>query len=84
MEEWRFGAVTNGDMLAAMEPAARPSFDPAGAGVLLASATALAIGIGALIGWALGSLGLGVVVGAVVGIPAGVAAVYFRYREALS
>jgi uncharacterized membrane protein YagU involved in acid resistance len=35
-------------MLQPMEPGTRPTFDPAGAGVLLASTTALGIGAGAL------------------------------------
>ena len=71
-------------MLAAMVPSARPTFNPAGAGVLLASTAAACVGAGAVIGWAAGSVGYGILVGAVVGIPAGIAAVYFRYREALS
>ena len=71
-------------MLAAMEPAARPSFHPAGAGMLLLSVTLVAIALGALIGWAAGSWTLGALAGAVVGIPAGVFAVYRRYRGAFS
>jgi F0F1-type ATP synthase assembly protein I len=71
-------------MLAAMEPRARPTLQPAGAGMLLAATTVASIGAGALIGWAAGSLGYGIVGGAIVGVPAGVTAVYFRYRDALS
>ncbi|MDQ2983157.1 MAG: hypothetical protein M3R70_04435 [Actinomycetota bacterium] len=67
-----------------MEPGQRPTFQPAGAGMLLASTTAASIGVGALIGWAAGSLPYGILGGAVVGVPAGVTAVYFRYRDALS
>ena len=63
-----------------MEPASRPSFEPAGAGALLASATALGVGAGALVGWAAGSTGLGALGGALAGIPAGIFAVYRRYR----
>jgi F0F1-type ATP synthase assembly protein I len=63
-----------------MEPAPRSSFEPAGAGILLASTTATGVGVGALIGWAAGSVGIGSLVGAVVGIPAGVLVVYRRYR----
>jgi hypothetical protein len=63
-----------------MEPAPRPSFQPAGAGALLAGVTAAGVGVGALAGWAAGSWGLGALVGAIVGIPAGVFAVYRRYR----
>lgn len=65
-----------------MEPASRPTFEPAGAGALLASTTALGVGLGALIGWAAGSVGLGVLGGSLVGVPAGVFAVYRRYRGA--
>ena len=69
-----------------MEPSARPSrpsFQPAGAGMLLVSATMLAIAVGALVGWVAGSLGLGALGGAVVGIPLGVFVVYRRYRDTL-
>ena len=69
-------------MLAAMEPSPRASFEPAGAGALLGGVTAASVGIGALIGWAAGSLGLGILGGAFVGVPAGVLAVYRRYRNA--
>ena len=70
-------------MLAAMEPY-RPTFEPAGAGMLLSATTAASVGVGALVGWAAGSVGYGILGGAIVGVPAGIAAVYFRYREALS
>jgi F0F1-type ATP synthase assembly protein I len=63
-----------------MEPARRQSFQPAGAGALLLATTGAGIGIGALIGWAAGSWTLGALGGAVAGIPAGVFAVYRRYR----
>ena len=63
-----------------MEPEPRPSFQPAGAGALLTSVTAAAVGAGTLIGWAAGSAGLGALGGAVVGIPAVIFAVYRRYR----
>jgi hypothetical protein len=66
-----------------MEQTSRPTFHPAGAGMLLASVTAASIGIGALIGWAAGSVGYGVLAGAIAGVPAGVGAVYYRYRGAL-
>ena len=59
------------------------SFEPAGAGALLGGVTAASVGVGALVGWAAGSVGLGVLGGAVVGIPAGIFAVYHRYRDAL-
>jgi F0F1-type ATP synthase assembly protein I len=63
-----------------MDPASRPSFQPAGAGAILVSGTALGASVGALVGWPAGSVGLGAVIGAALGIPAGVYAVYRRYR----
>ena len=61
----------------------RASFEPAGAGALLGGVTAASVGVGAIVGWAAGSVGLGVLGGAAVGIPAGIFAVYHRYRDAL-
>lgn len=58
----------------------RQSFEPAGAGAVLAGAAGITTGIGALVGWAAGSAGVGAAVGVAVGIPAGVFAVYRRYR----
>jgi len=76
-------AVTSFGMLASeMEPASRQQLDPAGAGAVLVGTTATSIGVGALIGWALGSWTLGALAGAVAGIPAGIFAVYRRYRDA--
>lgn len=69
---------------AEMEPAQRPSFQPAGAGALLASTTFAGVGVGALIGWAAGSWGLGALGGAIVGVPAGIFVVYRRYRGVFS
>jgi len=63
-----------------MEPGSRPSFQPAGAGALLLTVIATAVGIGALCGWAAGSVGYGALVGAIAGVPAGIFAVYRRYR----
>jgi hypothetical protein len=63
-----------------MEPVGRQSFPPVEAGVLLVTLTLVAIGIGAAVGWGAGSVGIGVLVGAVLGIPAGVFVVYRRYR----
>lgn len=84
MEKSRVLCVTSSAMLAAMEPTRRPTFQPAGAGMLLAATTAASVGLGALIGWAAGNAGYGLLGGAVVGVPAGIAVVYLRYREALS
>jgi hypothetical protein len=63
-----------------MDPSAGQSFHPAGAGAVLAGTTMAGIGAGALVGWAAGSWSLGALGGAVAGIPAGVFAVYRRYR----
>ena len=63
-----------------MEPGSRPTFQPAGAGALLLTVTVIAIGIGLLCGWAAGSVGYGALVGAIAGVPAGIFAVYRRYR----
>ena len=52
--------------------------------MLLASTTAACVGVGAIVGWAAGSLGYGILGGAIVGVPAGIVAVYIRYRDALS
>jgi hypothetical protein len=71
-------------MLALMEPISRPTFQPAGAGMLLAATTAAVIALGAMVGWIAGNVGYGILAGAIVGVPAGVGAVYMRYREALS
>jgi F0F1-type ATP synthase assembly protein I len=65
-----------------MEPSSRQTLDPAGAGAVLVGTTAGGIGLGALLGWAAGSWPIGALVGAIVGIPAGVFAVYRRYRDA--
>ena len=45
-------------------------------GVLFAS-----VALGLLIGWLAGSAGIGILIGAVIGIPLSVGAVYLRYRE---
>ena len=62
--------------------AERTSFDPLGAGAMLLGVLVACVGIGALVGWAVGSLGIGFAIGAVVGIPAAIAAVYRAYRGA--
>jgi hypothetical protein len=40
------------------------------------------VGIGALVGWAAGSVGIGVAIGAIVGIPASIVVVYSAFRGA--
>jgi len=64
-----------------MEPTSRPNFQLAGAGGVLFGFTAACIILGALIGWAAGSVAYGIVFGAVIGIPVGVAATILRYRD---
>jgi hypothetical protein len=64
-----------------MEPTSRPNFQLAGAGGVLFGFTAACIVLGALIGWAAGSVAYGLVFGAVIGIPVGVAATIMRYRN---
>jgi hypothetical protein len=72
-------------MLAAeMEPSPRQNVHPAGAGAVLLGTTLGGILLGAVIGWALGSWTIGALVGAIVSIPAGVFAVYRRYRGAFA
>jgi hypothetical protein len=67
-----------------MEPSEPRAFPPAEAGALLAVITCLCIGLGALIGWLADALKIGLVVGAIVGIPAGIAGVYIRYHDAFA
>ena len=59
-----------------------PSFSLAGAGSVLIGFTAACIVAGALIGWAVGRVGVGIALGAVVGIPVGVATTVMKYRNA--
>ncbi|MDX6436091.1 MAG: hypothetical protein QOK34_925 [Gaiellaceae bacterium] len=66
-----------------MEPTARRSFEPAGAGGVLLGILLAAIALGTLIGWAVGSAGIGALIGAVAGIPLAVFSVYRRYRGSL-
>jgi hypothetical protein len=66
-----------------MEPATRPSFQPAAAGGILLGILLAAIAFGALIGWPIGSAEIGALVGAVLGIPLAVYSVYRRYRGSL-
>ena len=40
------------------------------------------VALGALIGWVAGSVGIGILIGAVIGIPAAIFTVYRRYRDA--
>ena len=80
-----FHAVTSsphhsGILARLMQPPERPSFQPVEAGAILSSTIGLCAGGGALVGWGAGNVGYGVLGGVVVGIPAGVFAVYRRFR----
>jgi hypothetical protein len=63
-----------------MEPASRPNFQLAGAGGTLLGTTAACIVLGGLVGWAFEAAAIGILVGAVIGIPAGIFTVYRRYN----
>jgi len=63
-----------------MQATSRSSFQPIEAGAILAGTTGMCAGAGALVGWGFGSAGLGVLGGVVFGIPAGVFAVYRRFK----
>ncbi len=58
----------------------RSSFQPAEAGAVLAGTMGVCGGAGALAGWAAGNVGYGALAGVVVGLPAGVFAVYRRFK----
>lgn len=65
-----------------MTPAAASSpHSLATASGLLLGALASAMAVGALLGWALGSWGLGLLAGAIAGIPLGIAVVYLVYAR---
>jgi hypothetical protein len=66
-----------------MQAASRRPLDPAGAGGVLLLGIFVGVGVGALIGWAAGRTGIGILVGAIAGIPIGVFAVYRRYGGSL-
>lgn len=67
-----------------MERTPRESLDPAGAGAVLLGTTVAGIGLGALGGWIAGAWPIGALIGAILGIPAGIFAVYRRYRGVFS
>jgi F0F1-type ATP synthase assembly protein I len=67
-----------------MEPASsRSNLSLAGAGSVLIGTTIAVIVAAAGIGWLLGNAAYGFLVGAILGIPAGVFATYKRYGDAL-
>ena len=62
--------------------AERTSLDPLSAGGMLLGVLVACVGIGALVGWAAGSVGIGIAIGAVIGIPAAILSVYRAFRGA--
>ncbi len=60
----------------------RPTFDPLSAGGLLLGVLVACVGLGALVGWAAGSTGIGIAIGSVVGIPLAILTVYRAFRGA--
>ena len=67
-----------------MEPAERRAFPPAEAGALLITVTLVVIGVSTLIGWLAGAVKAGLIAGMILGVPAGIGGVYYRYRGAFS
>ena len=65
-----------------MQAASPSQFDAAGAGGILLGVMLACIAVGALVGWAAGSVGIGAIVGAIVGIGMGSWSVYQRYKDA--
>ena len=63
-----------------MQGTPRSTFQPIEAGAVLAGTVGACGGAGALAGWAAGNTGYGTLAGVVVGIPAGVFAVYRRFK----
>jgi len=64
-----------------MEPQNRPSAQYAEAGGVLVGVLFASVAVGWLIGWFSGSPGIGVLIGAVIGIPLATYTVYWRYRD---
>jgi hypothetical protein len=63
-----------------MQGTPRSTFQPAEAGAVLAGTVGVCGGAGALVGWAAGDAGVGALAGVMIGIPAGVYAVYRRFK----
>jgi hypothetical protein len=63
-----------------MQGTPRSSFQPVEAGAVLAGTMGVCGGAGALAGWAAGNTGYGALAGVVIGLPAGVFAVYRRFK----
>ena len=83
--ETRFESVTSdgresGIVPPRMQATSRSSFQPAEAGAILAGTVGMCAGGGGLVGWAAGNVGYGVLGGVCLGLPAGVFAVYRRFK----
>ena len=63
-----------------MQGTSRSSFQPAEAGAVLVGTMSVCGGVGALTDWAAGNVAYGALAGVVVGLPAGVFAVYRRFK----
>ena len=62
--------------------AARTQLNPMNAGGMLLGVLVACVVAGALVGWAAGSTGIGIAIGALIGIPAAIFTVYRTYRNA--
>ncbi len=62
--------------------AERQTLDPLNAGGLLLGVLVVCVALGALVGWAAGSVGIGFAIGAMIGIPVAIFSVYRTYRGA--
>jgi F0F1-type ATP synthase assembly protein I len=66
-----------------MEPQPTPKLSLAGAGSVLIGTTLAVIAVAIFIGWLFGSAAWGFLIGAILGIPAGVYMTYARYGHSL-
>ena len=66
-----------------MEPDNRRSLQYAEAGGVLVGVLFASVVAGLFIGWLAGSAGIGILIGAVIGIPLSIYTVYWRYRDVL-
>jgi F0F1-type ATP synthase assembly protein I len=66
-----------------MQPESRRSLQPAAAGGVLAGVLFASVLVGFLIGWLAGSGGIGLLIGAVIGIPLAIFTVYWRYKDSM-
>lgn len=64
-----------------MEPQHSPGLQYAEAGGVLVGMLFASVAAGLGVGWLAGSAGIGILVGAVIGLPLGVYTVYRRYRD---